>query len=198
MKKGYHNPADNRRTSERKHRLNEEIRVAQVRVIDAENAMLGIMPVSEAIKLAEERKLDLIEIAPQADPPVCKIFDYGKFVYELQKREKIQKKAQHQQQMKEIRFKWRIDDHDFNFKLRHAKEFIIDGNKVKATVFFRGREIVHQEIGQEVLERFVKEMMEVAKVDQPIKPEGKSLSVVLAPEKIKPEKPKKKVETPSE
>jgi translation initiation factor IF-3 len=168
----------------RRHRINDEIKIKEVRVIDVEGKALGIMKTSEAIKLAEERELDLVEIAPQAKPPVCKIIDYGKFVYELQKREKQQRKHQ-QQQMKEIRFKARTATHDFNFKTRHAREFINQGNKVKATVMFRGREISHVDIGKELLRRFVEELEDIAKVDTAIRNEGRNLIVIMAPDKTK-------------
>lgn len=135
--------------------------------------------------MAEEAELDLVEIAPKAKPPVCKIIDYGKFLYEIQKKEKQQRKNQQQSQMKEVRFKWRTAEHDFNFKTRHARDFIESGNKVKASVMFRGREITHQEIGRELLKKFVEEMKDVAKVDVPIKFEGRNLSVILAPIKSK-------------
>jgi len=124
-------------------RINEEIRVPEVRVVDEDGAMLGVMATREAIELAYEREKDLVEIAQQANPPVCKIIDYGKFAYEQQKREKLAKKAQHHAQLKEVRFKWRTDTHDFDFKTRHAREFLGEGHKVKATVMFKGREIMH-------------------------------------------------------
>jgi translation initiation factor IF-3 len=168
-----------------KHRINEQISSKEVRVLDENGQLIGIMTSSKALQMAEEKEMDLVEIAPQANPPVVKIIDYGKFVYEIQKKEKIQKKNQQQQQMKEIRFKWRTATHDFNFKTRHAREFILDGNKVKASVMFRGREITHQEVGQELLERFVAALADVAKVDQQIRSEGRTISVVMAPDKAK-------------
>lgn len=166
-------------------RVNEEIRAPRVRVVDSEGGMLGIMSSREAYKIAQERRLDLVEIAPQADPPVCKIIDFGKFRYEQQKREKTQKKTQHRQQLKEIRFKAGTDTHDFEFKSRHAREFLLEGDKVKASVFFRGREIVHKDIGIELLQRFVQFLDDVAKVDQAIKMEGNQCVVLLAPDKAK-------------
>lgn len=169
----------------RAHKINEEIRVPQVRVVDEDGKMLGIMTTFAALDIANAEEKDLVEIAPQAEPPVCKIIEYGKFLYEVQKREKEQKKQQHQQLLKEVRFKWRTDTHDFDFKTRHAKEFLDDGHKVKATVAFKGREIVHQEIGLALLERFVIALADHSKIDQPIHPEGRSLSVTLAPEKAK-------------
>ena len=169
----------------RRHRLNHEITAKDLRVIDENGQMLGILSKPAALKIAEEREMDLIEIAPQATPPVCKIIDYGKFQYELQKKEKFQRKQQQQQLMKEIRFKWRTDTHDFNFKTRHARTFIEEGNKVKASIIFRGREITHQEIGKGLLERFVAALEDIAKVDQPIKFEGKIMMVIMAPDKLK-------------
>lgn len=169
----------------RKHKINHEIKQSELRVVDSEGKMLGVIPREEALRMAEEKECDLVEIAPQAVPPVCKVIDYGKFLYELQKKEKLQKKNQAQQQMKEIRFKWRTAAHDFNFKVKHARSFIEEGNKVKASVMFRGREITHHEIGKELLTKFIAAMEDVAKIDQQLRFEGKNLSVVMAPDKNK-------------
>ena len=166
-------------------RINERIRVPQIRVIDVDGEMIGVMSPVAALKIARERELDLVEIAPQANPPVCKIIDFGKYRYEQQKREKAQKKSQHQQQLKEIRFKLGVDKHDFDFKTRHAREFLEEGNKVKATVFFRGREIVHKDLGKAVIQRFIDALADISKVDQPIKMEGPNCSVIVAPDKAK-------------
>lgn len=171
------------KSTAKKVRINNEIRAKEIRVIDHEGKMLGVMKVPQALNLAEQVEMDLVEIAPQAKPPVCKIIDYGKYTYELQKKEKLQKKNQQQQQMKEIRFKWRTDTHDFNFKTRHALDFLESGNKVKGSVMFRGREITHQEVGKELLEKFVLELAEVSKVDSPIHMEGRNMVVILAPTK---------------
>jgi len=173
-------------------RINDEITAKEVRVVDDEGKMLGVMKINKALFLAEEKKLDLIEIAPAAKPPVCKIMDFGKYQYELQKKEKHQRKKQQQQQMKEIRFKWRTAAHDFNFKVRHARNFIEEGNKVKATVMFRGREITHQEVGRELLDRFIEALEDIAKVDQKISSEGRFMSVIMAPDKSGKKKPKEK------
>lgn len=187
MKSGYQPSSSFQRgvktDSAPKVRINNDIRAKEIRVIDSEGGMLGIMPVRDAVRLAEEKTLDLIEIAPKAKPPVCKIMDYGKFVYEVQKKEKHQRKQQQQQQMKEIRFKPHIQEHDFNFKTRHARGFIEDGNKVKATVMFRGREMAHKDFGKDVIERFVEALSDIAKMDSPIKTEGRFISVVMAPGK---------------
>lgn len=166
-------------------RINDDIRVPEIRVVDEEGQMLGIMSPRKAQQLAAERGLDLVEIAPQATPPVCKIIDFGKFRYEQQKREKQQKKSQHQQQLKEIRFNYDTDTHDFEFKTRHARGFLESGHKVKGAVRFHGREIVHRSIGIELLERFVAALEDVSKVDQTIKVEGMNCTVILSPEKVK-------------
>lgn len=143
------------------------------------------MAIEAALQIAEQAEQDLVLIAPQATPPVAKVINYGKFAYELQKREKIQKKSQHQQTLKEIRFKAHTDTHDFDFKTRHAREFLIEGHKVKASVMFRGREITRQEYGIELLKRFVAALEDVSKIDQDIKSEGRTVAVLLAPEKKK-------------
>ena len=178
--KGNFPPRDNK-----KHRINREIKGTEFRVIDPDGNMLGVMSRAEAVRRAEMYELDLIEIAPKAIPPVIRIMDYGKFVYEIQKKEKIQKKNQVQQQMKEIRFKSRTDTHDFNFKTKHAKEFLEEGNKVKASVMFRGREITHKDIGRDMLDKFVEALQDVGKVDNPPKMEGRNMTVILAPLKNK-------------
>lgn len=179
-------------------RTNEDIKAPMVRVVDAEGAMLGILPIREARDMAFQQEKDLVEIAPQANPPVCKIIDFGKFQYEQHKRDKQQKKAQHQAQLKEIRFKAGTDSHDFDFKTRHAREFLLHGDKVKATVFFRGREIQHMEFGEDILKRFIEQLEEVSKIDQPLRAEGKTMSVTLAPDKEKQKKIQSHKTQPSE
>lgn len=141
------------------------------------------MSVRDALKHSTERELDLVEIAPQAKPPVCKIIDFGKFQYEQQKREKLQKKKQHVTVLKEIRFHPNTDTHDFDFKTRHAIGFIEDGNKVKASVIFKGRELAYKELGEKLLEKFIEKLEEISKVEQPIKFEGRAMSVIVAPDK---------------
>jgi translation initiation factor IF-3 len=168
--------------SQRKHKINDEIGAPELRVVDSTGGPLGILPRREALRIAAERELDLVEIAPQANPPVCKIIDYGKFVYEQQKREKQQKKTQTHTTLKEVRFKAGTDTHDFDFKTRHARQFLIEGHKVKATVMFKGREILHKELGEVILKRFIEALAEVSKIDQPMKMEGRFLGVLLAPE----------------
>lgn len=173
---------------QRKHRINDEIRAKEIRLLGPEGEMLGIVHPRDAMRKAEEFEMDLVEIAPQANPPVCRIIDYGKFSYEQQKKEKAQRKNQLQQQMKEIRFKPRTDTHDFNFKTRHARKFLEEGNKVKGSIMFRGREITHKEIGRELIEKFIEELDDVSKVDSPMRMEGRNMTVILAPDKKKKQK----------
>jgi translation initiation factor IF-3 len=167
-----------------------------VRVIDDDGQQLGVMSPQEALQIARTRSWDLIEIVPNADPPVCKIMDFGKYKYELAKKEKLQRKHQHVAQVKEIRFHPNTDVHDFEFKTRHARRFIEDGHKVKATVVFKGREITYQEQGREVLDRFTGKLTDIAKIDQPMKLEGRHLIMIFAPDKSakKKQEPKAMVE----
>lgn len=132
--------------------------------------------------------MDLVEIAPQAKPPVCKIIDFGKFIYELQKKEKLQKKKQHVTVVKEIRLHPNTDTHDFEFKARHAINFIEEGNKVKVAVLFKGRELAYKEIGENLLKKFIEKLEDVAKVEQHIRFEGRTMHAILAPTKIKKKK----------
>ena len=167
---------------QRKHKINDEITASEVRVLDTHGEPLGVMNRRDALKLAQDREADLVLIAPQASPPVCRIIDYGKFSYQQQKKEKEQKKQQHQQILKEIRLRAGTDTHDLDFKSNHARRFLLEGNKVKATVMFRGREIVHQDLGRALLQEFVDGLADVSKIDQDIRSEGRTLSVTLAPE----------------
>lgn len=178
-------------TNSHKNKINDEITARDVRLIDEDGKMLGVVPILQALRIAEEKELDLVEISPNAKPPVCKILDYRKFVYEQQKREKTQKKQQTSQDIKELRFTWRTADHDFNFKVRHAREFLMDGNKVKATVMFRGREIAHREVGEELLNKFIESLSDISKIDTPLKLDGKRMSVILILDKSKAKKSQK-------
>ncbi len=150
-----------------------------------EGEQLGIMATQEALRIARERALDLIEIVPNAEPPVCKIMDFGKYRYEMSKKEKLQKKHQHVTLVKEVRFHPNTDTHDFDFKVRHAREFILEGNKVKATVVFKGREITYQEHGREVLQRFTEQLADIAKIEQDAKMEGRQMVVIFVQDKSK-------------
>jgi len=142
---------------------------------------VGILPTREALDRARELGLDLVEVSPNSRPPVCRIMDFGKYKYELSKKDKVAKKKQHTFQMKEMRFRPKIDDHDFTFKTKHIREFLESGSKVKAMVLFRGREMAHIEFGRDLMERVIKELADVAAIDMPAKLEGNSLSAVLAP-----------------
>jgi translation initiation factor IF-3 len=153
------------------------------------------MTPSAAIALAKERDADLVEIVPTAVPPVCKIINFGKFKYELAKKDKIQKKHQHVSLLKELRFHPNTDTHDFDFKVRHAKRFLGDGHKVKATVVFKGREITYKEKGEVLLARLVEQLTEISKIDQSAHMEGRSMIMILSPEKKKTGKPEAKPET---
>lgn len=182
-----------------KHKINEEIISPQVRVIGADGEALGVMPVREALRLAVEAERDLVEIAPQAVPPVCKIIDYGKYAYEQSKREQVVKQAQKQKELKEIRLRAGTDTHDLDFKVRHSREFLLGGHKVKAAVMFRGREIVHQDIGRALLQKFIDALADVSKIDQDMRTEGRVLSVTLAPDtKKKVAKKKEAVSSPAD
>lgn len=164
--------------------INDQIQANELRVVSDEDGQIGIMSHEEAIQMADRRGLDLVEIAPDADPPVAKIMDYGKYRYKQQKRAKEQRKRQAKQgELKEIRFRPNTDDHDVEFKTRHAREFLEAGNKVKAWVQFRGRDIVHKDRGRAQLERFMEELSDISKVDQRPKMEGRRMSVLLTPEK---------------
>ena len=166
-------------------RVNGRIRADRVRVVDPDEGSHGIYSLDEALALAERRGLDLVEISPNADPPVCKIIDYGKFRYEQQKREKEQRRKSHTIQLKEIRFRPHTDTHDFEFKVKHARDFLEHGDKVRAYVQFRGRDIIYKDHGMQILARFIEELAEVAKVDQEPQMEGRRMTAILAPAKKK-------------
>lgn len=172
-------------------KVNREIRAPKVRVISHTGEQLGVLALYEALAKAEEAGLDLVEIVPGSVPPVCKIINYGKFRYDQTKREKESKKSQHQVKVKEIKLKPNIDDHDLQTKIRHAKDFIAKGNKVKVTCVFRGRELMHPEIGERIMQQFCDELEDIAMAESPAKMLGRMLSVVLAPgAKKKKEAPK--------
>lgn len=163
------------------HQTNEEIRDKEVRLISESGEQLGIMSSQEALRLAEERNLDLVKISPNAVPPVCKLMDYGKFRFEQGKREKEARKNQHVVEIKEVRMSPGIDVGDFNTKLKNAQKFIADGNRVKVSVRFRGREMAHTDIGRDLLVRFAESVAEVANLDKEPKMEGRSMSIFLSP-----------------
>lgn len=173
-----------RRTRGPQHRINDRIRAPEVRLVGhPDESKNGVMPTRQALDLAQEQEQDLVEIAPNAEPPVCRIVEYSRFLYEQKKKQKEAKAKQHQVQVKEIRFGPNTDDHDFNFKLRYARKFIEDGDKVRSYIQFRGRSIVHKERGREILDRFIEELSDVAKVEMEPKMEGKRMFIILSPKK---------------
>ena len=163
-------------------RTNERIRTKEIRVID-EEGQIGIMPPHEALRLARERGLDLVEVAPTAVPPVCKIIDFGKYLYEQKKRAHEAKKKQVTIEVKEIKFRPATDLHDYNFKMKHAQEILKDGNKVKATVRFKGREITHKELGAALLERLITDLAECGQLESRPRLEGMQMIAIFNPKK---------------
>lgn len=168
-------------TNERRVRVNRQIRISPVRVIDPEGEQLGIMSVEQALATAEERGLDLVEVAPNARPPVCRIMDYGKYKYEEARKARLARKKQHQVHIKEVKFRPGIEAHDFEFKVRHARRFLQEGDKVKATMMFRGRQMAHPELGREVLDRVAQAVEDVGKVETEPVMEGRNMTMILSP-----------------
>jgi translation initiation factor IF-3 len=162
-------------------RANEQINAPQIRLIDYTGDNLGVVPIGDALARAQETGLDLVEISPNADPPVCKILDYGKLKYEEQKKRNVARKKQKIIEVKEIKMRPNIDVHDYDFKMRAIHRFLDEGDKVKVTMRFRGREMAHQEIGMQVLERVRDDLQELAKVEQSPKMEGRQMTMVMAP-----------------
>ncbi len=178
------------------HRINEQIHAKEVRIVgdDIESA---VYPISQALKIAEDHDADLVEISPNAVPPVCRIIDYSKFLYQLKKRAKEQKAKQVKVNVKEIRFGPQTDEHDYNFKLKHAIGFLQNGDKVKAYVFFKGRSILFKEQGEVLLLRFANDLEDYAKVEQMPILEGKRMTIALSPKKAGSSKKNVKEQTPS-
>src|SRR5579872_3502023 len=175
--------------------MNERIRAREIRVIDADGNQLGILPPYEAIKKAREQNLDLVEISASATPPVCRIMDYGKFLYENEKKERAAKKNQKQIVLKEVKFSVNVDEHDYETKRNHVIRFLAEGDKVKASLRFRGREMAHQNLGRNVLERLIQEVGDKGVVEFRPRMEGNTMHAILAPPKQipggkKPDKPK--------
>lgn len=169
---------------EDKHRINEKIRVPEVRLV-GDNVEIGVYPIAKALELAQEQVMDLVEISPNADPPVCKIIDYKKFLYEQKKREKVLKAKTTKVVVKEIRFGPNTDDHDYDFKKKHAIKFLESGAKLKAFVFFKGRSIVYQDQGQILLLKLAQDVEDYGIVEQMPKLEGKRMIMLMAPKKKK-------------
>lgn len=166
-------------------RINEEIRAREVRVVGSDGQQLGIMSGRDALNLAAESHLDLVEIAPTAKPPVCRIMDYGKYRYEQQKREKEARKKQRTFDIKEVKLRPGIEDHDFNVKFKNAVRFLEDGDKVKVTIMFRGRELTHPELGEALLNKMADQLKDRAVVERAPKLEGRNMIMIVAPKQAK-------------
>jgi translation initiation factor IF-3 len=162
-------------------RVNQQIRISPVRVIDPDGEQVGILPIEKALETAEELGLDLVEVAPLARPPVCRLMDYGKFRYEEQRKAREARKKQHRVELKEVKLRPGIEDHDFDFKSRHARRFLEEGNKVKVTMMFRGRQMAHPEIGRQVLDRMTVQLADIGKVESSPMMEARAMTMVIAP-----------------
>jgi len=167
-------------------RINQRIRAREVRLVDTDGGQLGVVSIQEALDLSEQRGVDLVEVAPNANPPVCRLMDYGKYKYELKKQAAAKK--QKSQTVKEIKFRPNIGSHDLDVKINHIREFLEDDNKTKIRIFFRGREIVHPELGRKLAERILERVADLGGVDTPPKMEGKNLTMVIMPKKNTQEK----------
>ncbi|HCK33777.1 MAG TPA: translation initiation factor IF-3 [Gemmatimonadetes bacterium] len=167
--------------SKERSRVNEQIRISPVRLIQDDGEQIGIVSMDEARERATERKMDLVEVAPEARPPVVKMMDYGKYKYEAQRAARESRKKQHVIQVKEVKFRPGIEDHDYKFKLRHARRFLEEGNKVKLTMMFRGRQVTHPEIGREVLIRVAGDLEDLGKLETSPSMEGRLMSMIVAP-----------------
>jgi translation initiation factor IF-3 len=173
-------------------RINDRIRAREIRVIDDEGGQIGIMPPYEALKLARSKNLDLVEISPTAQPPVCRIMDYGKYLYQQEKKEREAKKHQKTITVKEVKFRINVDDHDYETKKNHVLRFLDEGDKVKATIFFRGREMTRTGLGRQILERLIKDVEPQSIVEFRPRQEGNTLHAILAPKKSAAEREKEK------
>jgi translation initiation factor IF-3 len=175
--------------------MNEQIRSREVLVIDESGERLGVLPIAEALAAARERDLDLVEVAPGSVPPVCRLLEYGKYKYELAKRERAGR-HQHHGELREVRFKVKIGDHDIDLKMRRAERFLREGDKVKLSVMFRGREIIHPEIGRALLERVKLHLQEVAVIEKPPTMEGRFMNMIVSPLAARPPRPPKEAAKP--
>ncbi|MFA9445604.1 translation initiation factor IF-3 [Egicoccus sp. AB-alg6-2] len=174
--------------NDQQQRLNADIKVPRVRLVDADGTQVGIVPLAQALRRAREQELDLVEVAPQADPPVCRIMDHGKNKYEQEQKEKEARKRQNQISVKEIKMRPKISDNDYGTKSGHVRRFLNDGSKVRASIMFRGREMSHTELGLRLLDRLAEDMKELATVEASPKVDGRNMVMVLAP--VKPKQPK--------
>jgi len=162
-------------------RINEKIRAKEIRLIDDTGKQLGVVPTTEAIRMAVEKDLDLVEISPKTDPPVCKIMDYGKFKYQLAKRAQEAKKKQTVIQVKEMKLGLKIEEHDLSFKIKHIREFLDDGCKVKVTVMFKGREVLHVNMGENLAKKIIDSVKDIGELEQKPKFDGRNITMVFAP-----------------
>jgi len=163
--------------------INERIRFPKIRVIDTDGAQLGILTPQEAMRLADEKELDLVLVSDKADPPVCRIMDYGKYKFELEKKAREAKKKQHTADVKEVKMRYKIEEHDYNVRVNQAERFLKAGDKVKATITFRGREIQHSDLAEDLLQRMAKDLQDVAEVQQSPKKEGRNMMMLFSPKK---------------
>lgn len=162
-------------------RINREIRAREIRVIDSEGKQLGILPLVEALRVAANADLDLVEVSPKSEPPVCRIMDFGKFKYQQSKKAHDAKKKQAVVHLKEVKLRSKTEEHDLEFKLRHIERFLKEGNKTKVTIIFRGREITHSDLGKQMMGRIAEKAKEWGKIEQPAKFEGRNYVMILAP-----------------
>jgi translation initiation factor IF-3 len=163
--------------------INERIRFPKIRVIDTDGTQLGIISPQEALRIAEEKELDLVLVSDKADPPVCRIMDYGKYKFEQEKKAREAKKKQHTADVKEVKMRYKIEDHDYQVRVNQAVRFLKDGDKVKATITFRGREIQHSDLAEDLLKRMATDLEDVAEVQQAPKREGRNMMMLLSPKK---------------
>lgn len=163
--------------------INERIRFPKIRVIDTDGTQLGILLPQEALRLAEEKELDLVLVSDKADPPVCRIMDYGKYKFEQEKKAKEAKKKQHTAEVKEVKMRYKIEDHDYQVRVNQAERFLKSGDKVKATITFRGREIQHSDLAEDLLKRMATDLEDLAEVQQAPKREGRNMMMLLSPKK---------------
>jgi translation initiation factor IF-3 len=163
--------------------INERIRFPKIRVIDVDGAQVGVVTPQDALRLAEERELDLVLVSDKADPPVCRIMDYGKYKFELEKKAREAKKKQHTADVKEVKMRYKIEEHDYQVRVNQAERFLKSGDKVKATITFRGREIQHSDLAEELLKRMATDLQELAEVQQAPKKEGRNMMMLLSPKK---------------
>ncbi|MGK7943151.1 MAG: translation initiation factor IF-3 [Microcystaceae cyanobacterium] len=164
-------------------KINERIRFPEIRVIDTDGGQLGILTPAEALRIAEEKELDLVLVSETAKPPVCRIIDYGKYKFEQEKRAREAKKKQHTADVKEVKMRYKIDEHDYQVRVNQAKRFLKSGDKVKATIMFRGREIQHSQLAEELLKRMASDLEELAEIQQLPKREGRNMMMMLTPKK---------------